>query len=342
MIDVDALAAPLAGDEPAGPNLEYDPDVQALEVAARGKPEQQFGDHVVPAEEPDWKDVHDRALALLERSRDLRVCTLLVRALARLDGVSGLALGIELLDRMIDGLWDSVHPQLDPDDDNDPMMRMNALAALVDADGLLRDLRFVQLASARGFGTCTVRQAEVALGLLEANDDAQLTRAQIEAMIAETVAQGAGNVAQRAVDAVQHLQQTLNARVGTSQAVDLKPLAGRLKPLVALFANADTAGEQNPDTAGADDGGDAGPHRAAAGVMISAVGEIRSRDDALRLLDKVSEFLERNEPTNPAPLLIRRARRLMTMSFVDIMREMAPEGMDSIEKIAGPTGNNDE
>ncbi len=76
--------------------------------------------------------------------------------------------------------------------------------------------------------------------------------------------------------------------------------------------------------------------------MISAVGEIRSRDDALRLLDKVSEFLERNEPTNPAPLLIRRARRLMTMSFVDIMREMAPEGMDSIEKIAGPTGNNDE
>ncbi len=340
MIDVDALAAPLAGDEPAGPNLEYDPEVQALEVAARGKPEQQFGDHVVPAEEPDWKDVHDRAHGLLERSRDLRVCTLLVRALARLDGVQGLAQGIELLDRMIDGLWDSVHPQLDPDDDNDPMMRMNALAALVDADGLLRDLRFVQLASARGFGACSVRQAEVALGLLEPNDDAELTRAQVEAMIAESVAQGSGNVAQRAFDAVQHLQHTLNERVGTAQAVDLKPLAGRLKPLVALFANAQGTGEQNQDADASGDAGDAG--QAASGVKLAAVGEIRSRDDALRLLDKVSEFLERNEPTNPAPLLIRRARRLMTMSFVDIMREMAPEGMDSIEKIAGPTGNNDE
>jgi type VI secretion system protein ImpA len=220
------------------------------------------------------------------------------------------------------------------------MMRMNALAALVDADGLLRDLRFVQLASARGFGACSVRQAEVALGLLEPNDDAELTRAQVEAMIAESVAQGSGNVAQRAFDAVQHLQHTLNERVGTAQAVDLKPLAGRLKPLVALFANAQGTGEQNQDADASGDAGDAG--QTASGVKLAAVGEIRSRDDALRLLDKVSEFLERNEPTNPAPLLIRRARRLMTMSFVDIMREMAPEGMDSIEKIAGPTGNNDE
>jgi type VI secretion system protein ImpA len=62
---------------------------------------------------------------------------------------------------------------------------------------------------------------------------------------------------------------------------------------------------------------------------------VRSRDDALRLLDKVCDYLERQEPSNPAPLLIKRARRLMTMNFVDIIRDMAPDSLAQVETIAG-------
>jgi len=35
LIDVEAWARPLEGDAPCGPNLEYDPEFQALEAAAR-------------------------------------------------------------------------------------------------------------------------------------------------------------------------------------------------------------------------------------------------------------------------------------------------------------------
>ena len=96
----------------------------------------------------------------------------------------------------------------------------------------------------------------------------------------------------------------------------------------ALGGDEETGGEPGSPAQEGGSAGDGGPR-----VGIS--GDIRSRDDVIRVLTKVSEYLERNEPTNPAPLLIRRAQRLMTMSFVDIMKEMAPEGMDSLTKIAG-------
>ena len=66
-----------------------------------------------------------------------------------------------------------------------------------------------------------------------------------------------------------------------------------------------------------------------------AVGEIRSREDAIRVLDLVCKYIERNEPTNPAPLLIKRAQRLMSLGFLDIIKELAPDGMGQIEVITG-------
>ena len=71
-LDLDALLAPLQDDAPCGADLEYDPAFLALEAAGAGKPEQQYGDTVIPAEEPDWGAVHEQALALARRTRDLR------------------------------------------------------------------------------------------------------------------------------------------------------------------------------------------------------------------------------------------------------------------------------
>ena len=42
---------------PCGPNLEYDAAFMTLANAALGKPEQQYGETVIPAVDPDWKAV---------------------------------------------------------------------------------------------------------------------------------------------------------------------------------------------------------------------------------------------------------------------------------------------
>lgn len=48
------------------------------------------------------------------------------------------------------------------------------------------------------------------------------------------------------------------------------------------------------------------------------------------------DSIERNEPSHPAPLLIQRAQRLMTKSFVEIIRDLAPDGMGQVQMLAGP------
>jgi type VI secretion system protein ImpA len=64
-------------------------------------------------------------------------------------------------------------------------------------------------------------------------------------------------------------------------------------------------------------------------------GEIRSREDAVRALDLVCGYLERAEPSNPAPLLIRRAQRLMNMTFVDIVKDLMPDSLSQLQRLAG-------
>src|SRR5215467_381441 len=73
MLDVGTVLAETRELPPCGPNLEHDLSFFELEEAARGKPEQRTGDAVKPAEDPNWSKVVDRAQAILNRSKDLRV-----------------------------------------------------------------------------------------------------------------------------------------------------------------------------------------------------------------------------------------------------------------------------
>jgi type VI secretion system protein ImpA len=90
---VETLLAPVSEDAPCGGDLEYDPAFTALEAAAQGKPEQQFGDTVIAAVEPEWPAVAEQALALLRRTKDLRPAVLLARAATHVQGLEGLQIG---------------------------------------------------------------------------------------------------------------------------------------------------------------------------------------------------------------------------------------------------------
>src|SRR4051812_26178622 len=166
IVDVEALLQELSEEEPCGPNLEYDPAFFELEQAAIGKPEVQYGDTITPAVEPEWKVVKKLSLDLLSRTRDLRVAVPLVRSMLSLHGLPGFADGAQLLQQMVSTRWDSVHPQLDPDDDLDPMLRVNSLAALVDGATMLRELKDAMVVQLPGLGPLSLRTLEMASGEL--------------------------------------------------------------------------------------------------------------------------------------------------------------------------------
>ncbi|MEW8585752.1 MAG: type VI secretion system ImpA family N-terminal domain-containing protein, partial [Candidatus Thiodiazotropha sp.] len=88
-IDLEKLLTPVSDEAPAGIDLEYDPIFGEMERAAEGKEEQEFGDTIIPAEDPDWRELKKRALQVVEQSKDLRAAIHLTRALMHTDGFAG-------------------------------------------------------------------------------------------------------------------------------------------------------------------------------------------------------------------------------------------------------------
>ncbi|MCR5882455.1 type VI secretion system protein TssA [Rhizobacter sp. J219] len=330
-LPVEDLLASLGDDAPCGADLEYDPAFLALEEAARGKPEQQFGDTVIAAEGPDWRAVSEQALELARRTRDVRVAVHLARASARLKGVTAYASGIALIAGLLERHWDHVYPALDADDNNDPTMRLNALAPLVDTGAGLADLRAASIGGGRP--AITVREIELAFGKTEPLADETVPSADgmLQALqAAESQATGTlASLKQLHAD-VTRIEKLLIDKVGGAQGPELRPLRVLAQALAtaAEQAQGGSASEGQPGADGQTAAAGAAPVRGTPGTIVS-------REDVLKSLDRACEWLEKNEPTNPAPLLIRRAQRLMGKNFLEIIRDLAPAGIDQIENIAG-------
>jgi len=333
-IDIAALSSPISEESPCGDDLEYDPAFGEMERAAQGKPEQEMGNAVIAAEEPDWKDLKSKSLAVLSRSRDLRAATYLTRALMHTDGFPGFADGLELLRALLEQHWENVHPKLDPDDDNDPTMRVNTITTLVDPGTTLRALKAIPLVKARGLGQYSLRDIEIASGEAQPEEGTQ----PVEMSVIEATFQDAdleelkatAEAGTRASETFAAIDAHLLATVGTMHAPDLSalpPILGRIQALL---------GEQLHRRGVVDASlvGDA--VAAAAAAQPPATGEINSREDVIRALDKIVEYFNRHEPSSPVPLLAKRAKRLVSKSFLEILRDMAPGGVHEAEAIRGP------
>ena len=343
-IDVDALLLEIDSAAPCGPDLEYDPAFLALEQEALGKPEVQYGDTITPAVPPDWKIVRRMAGELLERSRDLRLAVHLLRASLALSGVSGLADSVKLIERLLDARWDSVHPVLDADDDDDPMLRINSLAILSDTSTMVRELKDAVLVTLPGLGPLTIKLLEIANGeLAPPPGQEKIALASIESAILDldpAMLAASVDALRRALESVVNIELILVRQVGSSQALNLDALTRPLRTAHEVLARQGqgargAAPEHAPGAATDSPPPDTTPD--AARVAIS--GDIASRDDVLRMLDKLVDYYTRHEPSSPLPILLARAKRLVPMNFFEIMQDLAPDGVAQLEVIRGPDGS---
>jgi type VI secretion system protein ImpA len=327
---LDSLFQPISADEPSGPDLAYDPDFIALEVLATPKAEQQFGDSIMAAEEPNWGQVAEKSEALLLKSKDFRVASYLIRALTQNDGIKGFVQGITVLVDFTENFWDTLHPGLDADDNNDPTMRVNSLAPLSDYEMLLKDLHEAAIS---GSGAAAIRVKDVEAHFSKSylsTDGPAYSIDQIQATLTELQKSdpSAFEAMQASLSLTKQLQSSINDRVGSQSSIDLAQLqaiAFALHQAVQAVKGVESSDDGLTESGGALDasGGTAGS------------GALKSRDDAVRLLSQVITFLEKTEPGNPAPLLIKRAQRLIGMNFIDIINDLAPDALNTVQNIAG-------
>ena len=337
-----ALAPWLVGvseDEVCGPDLEYDNDFLALTQAAAGKPETQFA----PAEPPDWRGVFSQAEELNTRTRDLRVANLWLRARLRLEGFATLASGLRLFEQLLTRWWDELHPR---PEDGDAFARINVLGELNSLEATLGDVRASLVLDDRSIGQISVRDIEIAMGDLTPRDDESVpSRGQIESMLADAVADNpqVNTQATDALAALDALTECLSNRLGYGELPDFSALRTMLDSVSAVSPSAVNISADADDLAGMlndlgiDDGSSSDEPAAPArrGRSGGGLGSIDSRADAVRAIDLVCAYLEKNEPTNPAADLLRRAQRLIDRNFLQLVREFAPDAVNEVARMLG-------
>lgn len=332
ILNFDTLLQPIEGQQPCGIELDYDPRYQALENSVLGKPERQYGSTLIPAEEPDWSKAFEESRSLLGRSKDFRLAVIMTRALTRTHGIEGAAQGLSFCLELARTYWDSAYPQLNFDGEYDPLPRCNAIGGLTAQTGLLTELRSCQLHTQQ-LGSIDFSTLEKIAASREDSNEFALNREQLEPLLrAESQA---GNTLFPALKELKRVAREFDRlcqeKLGTENAPSFAVMYALIN--LAYPDYLDTTATTSIQAPLPEPGTRTAPTQSAA--TPSQPGVAHSRAEAVAMLDAVCAFLEQHEPASPAPLLIKRARKLIGQDFLSILRELAPDGLAQAELIAG-------
>jgi len=326
-----------------GENLEYDAAFLALQQAVVEKPEQQFGDTIIDAQAPDWNQVEKQALALCDRTCDLRVIHALTCVWTSQNGLAGYASGVRLAQNALHKCWLGVYPQLVEDDYEDPLPRINAINSLADMQNVGRSVRNANLLTG-AHGQLSLRDAE---NIMEGSrvDLFPGGRARLVETLNQAAIAGVPEIIglSSAAKSLQAIVDLVTERLGTEWAPSVSSLQ-RIFELITGATGASAASQaEQPDSAGSSNSSGEGEIGPATGHVETAQQQvierpvswtevqIKTRDEALVALEKVSSYFEIHEPSHPAPFLIRRVQQTIPLNFHEMLKNLTPGNAEQFE-----------
>ena len=293
MMDIDALLAPIAPENPCGADLAFSPEVDEIARARLADdPSLEQGAWVTALKEADWKLVGKRCTGLLQtRSKDLQLAVWLAEANAKTGGMRGLAEALGLVAALCERYWEGLHPQADEDGFERRIGNLSWLAGRIAplvktmplAENGVLTLQAWEVARAKG--PDTVAELETAR--------ARSKGAFVQALLADCEA---------CLAALQELERVVDGQLGadgpgySAGRAALGDVVDLIKPVAAGAASM--------------------PTEAAAGGTVTALalplrvdGQVAHRDQALAQLRQVAEFFRRTEPHSPVAYLAEKAAR---------------------------------
>jgi type VI secretion system protein ImpA len=323
-LDSEALIRPLGDEDPCGKDLEDTQEMAAIDAF------RVFGQPTPLKAETDWRAIKDASLEALATCKDFRLLAHLAAAGLRLEGVAYLTDSLVVAGRWLEDYFDLVYPRVD----SDAVLRKNALGNFADPMAIVDALRRIPLVSNRQLGQFSLRSVEITEGNLKptADDGEPPSESQIAGAFAaapqEDLTQLVATLSQ-GLTALKSIESAMVSKHGHQAAPAMGPLTKaltRMHEIVAAHVRAPVA-----ETAATADGaaGEAG------GAAVAVPGEIRSRDDAIRTLDSVSDFFRRTEPSSPVPLFVDRAKRLIAKDFLEVLAELAPDSVAEMKRVGG-------
>lgn len=337
VIDLEALLAPIPGDNPAGESLIYAETYDLIKEARRAEDTLEQGEWKRETKAANWPAVIELATdALATRTKDLQLAVWLIEALVKQQRFPGLRDGLQLLSGLHEQFWDSLYPEVEDGDLEARILAMEFLNRTLPV--LIRQTPLTQ------------GEAYSWLHWKESRDVDNLGRQSSEAL-AEALAEGkiTGEQFDKAVagtsrafcellfadlnqcwDEYQQLDRVLEEKFGRDapSLLDVKKALEECRTLLEsvvkkkrdLEPDATPAG---PEASATGDGfaselsdGEAvlpllGSRRAPPVTLRpgSVPLEPQDRADALRRLAAVAEYFHRTEPHSPVAYLVERAVR---------------------------------
>jgi type VI secretion system protein ImpA len=324
-----SLCEPISADAPCGVDLE---DTQLL---ASFDAFRVFGNDTPLRADIDWREIRSQAVDALARSRDLRLLAHLAVATLRVDGLKAFCSLLPVVERWLTEQWALVFPRVD----EDAVLRKNALNCFSDRMAVIDPLRRAPIAAHRQLGAFSLRDLELATGQLSRTeaDHEVPSPAQIEATLAAAAVEELSSLAAEVTAASHALKKSAAAmqeQAGFQSTPDFEPL---LRPLArihtVLSEHLATRGPAVPTSQEAQSNSTGAPAAA-----TTAPGEIGSRQDAIRAMDAIAAFFRKNEPSSPIPLLLDRAKRLVSKSFLEVLEDIAPDSVSQVRQLGGIKG----
>ncbi|QOW47021.1 MULTISPECIES: type VI secretion system protein TssA [Acinetobacter] len=341
MIATEIYIEPISQDNPVGDNIEYDEQYQKLVNLLQEKPEQQFGDLIIEAQGQDWEAIYNLASdILLEKSKDLTVMSYFTQSAIYCYGLSGLLNGLEIIYQNLNMYWDDVFPQLyDEDQDYDPDYRINALSIFNANDGVIKAIRnafFIKNGlSQENF---TIKDIEHVLENSNTSHEIYpggIERLSLDLQIASDVANSEINCLVKSIVLIEQIKHLFIKRISDTE-IKFDTLEKFLLKFKSLIQQSEIINPIQVDMVTKSES-----ITAVQSSLNWANYSISTRQDVELLLEKIHVYFEKNEPSHPAPLFIRRIQRLMNYNFYEIMRDISPDSLDRLETLVGqPFDNN--
>ncbi|WP_293766641.1 type VI secretion system protein TssA [uncultured Aquitalea sp.] len=336
---IEALLAPVAEHQPAGEDLAYSALFDQIREARRSDdPGLSQGDWEQTLKTAEWPRVIRLCeAAFTEQSKDLQLLVWLAEAWVRQHGVARLGDGLALLNGWIERYWESGYPELDEQDPDERVGKLEwlnqQLAAAVRAAPLLKPefggyswQAWQESREVDNLGLKDPAAREAALA------EGKLAGETFEKAAAQSGANWFSGLHDQLVHALaqyEKLEQQTDARLAAHapSLVEIRNAIYACQDLVLRYRK-QNGGPAVPAPAAAPEGKPAMTHTASAapayGSAPAAVfdGQIRSREQAVQMLGEVARYFRANEPHSPVSLLAERAARWAEMSLEEWLQHV--------------------
>ncbi len=320
------LLQPIAPDRPCGDDLEDTTLLASFDTFRL------FGQSAPHDPAPEWTGIRSKAAEALCKSKDLRLLAYLGSALLRTDGLPAFADTLTIASQWLETYWRETFPRID----EDAIFRRNALNCFADPMAVIDGIRRAPLVTSPQHGTYSLRDIEIAAGLLPGDGKAPPEQARVDAAFAAASRDDLARLHEsvtRSLTALTGIDTRMREDGGVHATPSFAPLSSQLTKIDRVLRKHLVP----PDGTGEGEG-PAGADAGAAGSLQATampLGAVRSRQDAIRALDAVADFFRQQEPSSPIPLIVERAKRLVSKDFLEVLADIAPDAVSQARAAGG-------